>query len=178
MAIAFPLVFHLLVPLPAHFLKNIRSFGKVSSVRIDKTDEPARAHAHADSSLAQKPLDTGALQKYVQGLRAAQTDRILLVSTRHAAPDALLNQKALVAKNTGLTFGSPSMICLVCENDAYPVGGIPLGCAYLIWTNATACQYTDCRGNSGCSVGGFGKAWRWNPVVAVTYQHSEKDSTS
>ncbi len=58
--------------------------------------------AHLDTlsgMLAQQPPDTSALQKYVQGLRASQTDRILLVNTHHAALDALLNQKALVAKN-------------------------------------------------------------------------------
>ena len=58
--------------------------------------------AHLDTLaglLTQEPLDTSALQKYVQGLRASQTDRILLVNTHHAALDALLNQKALVAKN-------------------------------------------------------------------------------
>ena len=49
--------------------------------------------------LAQQPPDTRALQKYVQDLRASQTSRILLVNTHHAALDALLNQKALVAKN-------------------------------------------------------------------------------
>lgn len=58
--------------------------------------------AHLDTlagMLTQEHLNTGALQKYVQGLRAAQTNRILLVNTHHAALDALLNQKALVAKN-------------------------------------------------------------------------------
>ena len=58
--------------------------------------------AHLDTlsgMLTQEPLDTGALQKYVHGLRASQTDRILLVNTHHAALDALLNQKAFVAKN-------------------------------------------------------------------------------
>ena len=58
--------------------------------------------AHLDTLaglLAQEPLDTSSLQQYVQGLRAAQTSRILLVNTHHAALDALLNQKALVAKN-------------------------------------------------------------------------------
>ena len=58
--------------------------------------------AHLDTlsgMLAQQPPDTRALQKYVQGLRASQTDRILLVNTHHAALDALLNQKAFVAKN-------------------------------------------------------------------------------
>ena len=58
--------------------------------------------AHLDTlsgMLTQEPLDTGALQKYVHGLRASQTDRILLVNTHHAALDALLNQKTLVAKN-------------------------------------------------------------------------------
>lgn len=58
--------------------------------------------AHLDTlsgMLTQEPLDTGALQKYVQDLRAAQTSRLLLVNTHHAALDALLNQKALVAKN-------------------------------------------------------------------------------
>lgn len=49
--------------------------------------------------LTQEHLNTGALQKYVQSLRLAQTDRILLVNTHHAALDALLNQKALLAKN-------------------------------------------------------------------------------
>ena len=58
--------------------------------------------AHLDTlagMLIQEPLDTGALQKYVQDLRVSQTSRILLVNTHHAALDALLNQKALVAKN-------------------------------------------------------------------------------
>ena len=58
--------------------------------------------AHLDTlagMLTQEPLDTSGLQKYVQGLRASQTDRILLVNTHHAALDALLNQKALVAQN-------------------------------------------------------------------------------
>ena len=58
--------------------------------------------AHLDTlagMLAQQPPDASAVQKYVQGLRAAQTDRILLVNTHHAALNALLNQKALVAKN-------------------------------------------------------------------------------
>lgn len=58
--------------------------------------------AHLDTlanMLAQEPLDTELLRKYVKDLRAAQTSRILLVNTHHAALDALLNQKALVAKN-------------------------------------------------------------------------------
>ena len=57
--------------------------------------------AHLDTlagMLTQAPLDTGTLQKYVQDLRAAQTSRLLLVNTHHAALDALLNQKAFVAK--------------------------------------------------------------------------------
>ena len=49
--------------------------------------------------LTQEPPDISALQKYVQDLRVSQTSRILLVNTHHAALDALLNQKALVAKN-------------------------------------------------------------------------------
>ena len=58
--------------------------------------------AHLDTLtglLAQELPDTSALKKYVQDLRASQTDHILLVNTHHAALDALLNQKALVAKN-------------------------------------------------------------------------------
>ena len=58
--------------------------------------------AHLDTlagMLAQQPPDTSTLQRYVQDLRESQTDRILLVNTHHAALDALLNQKALVAKN-------------------------------------------------------------------------------
>ena len=57
--------------------------------------------AHLDTlagMLAQQPPDASAVQKYVQGLQAAQTDRILLINTHHAALDALLNQKALVAQ--------------------------------------------------------------------------------
>lgn len=57
--------------------------------------------AHLDTLaglLAQESPNTGVLRKYVQGLRSAQTNRILLVNTHHAALDALLNQKALVAK--------------------------------------------------------------------------------
>ena len=58
--------------------------------------------AHLDTlsgMLTQQSPDTSALQKYVQDLRSSQTNRILLVNTHHAALDALLNQKALVAKN-------------------------------------------------------------------------------
>lgn len=58
--------------------------------------------AHLDTlagMLEQKAVDIGSVQKYMDGLRAAQTSRILLVNTHHAALDALLNQKALVAKN-------------------------------------------------------------------------------
>ena len=58
--------------------------------------------AHIDTLaglLTQEPLDTSTLKKYVQDLRSSQTSRILLVNTHHAALDALLNQKALVAKN-------------------------------------------------------------------------------
>lgn len=58
--------------------------------------------AHLDTMagmLAQKTVDIGSVQKYMDGLRAAQTNRILQVNTHHAALDALLNQKALVAKN-------------------------------------------------------------------------------
>ena len=58
--------------------------------------------AHLDTlagMLTQEHLNRGTLQRYVQTLRSAQTDRLLLVNTHHAALDALLNQKALVAKN-------------------------------------------------------------------------------
>lgn len=58
--------------------------------------------AHLDTlagMLTQEHLNTGALHKYIQSLRSAQTNRLLLVNTHHAALDALLNQKALVAKN-------------------------------------------------------------------------------
>lgn len=57
--------------------------------------------AHLDilaDLLTQEPQDAKAAQKYIDGLRAAQTSRILLVNTHHGALDALLNQKGLVAK--------------------------------------------------------------------------------
>lgn len=57
--------------------------------------------AHLDTLsalLEQENIETTAVQKYVHDLRAAQTDRILLVSTRHTVLDALLNQKAVLAK--------------------------------------------------------------------------------
>lgn len=59
-------------------------------------------HAHLDTItalLAQKPLNVNALQEYIHDLQSVQTNRILLVSTHHAALDALLNQKALLALN-------------------------------------------------------------------------------
>ncbi len=58
--------------------------------------------AHLDllsGLLAQNPHDVREAQRYLDSLRAAQTSRLLLVNTHHAALDALLNQKALVAQN-------------------------------------------------------------------------------
>ena len=58
--------------------------------------------AHLDALaglLAQKSPDTDAAQKYIDSLRAQQTSRILLVDTHHSALDALLNQKAFVARD-------------------------------------------------------------------------------
>lgn len=62
-----------------------------------------RAHLDTlDGLLAQKPMDIRAVQQYLGGLRAAQTSRIMLVNTHHAALDALLNQKAFAARNRNI----------------------------------------------------------------------------
>ena len=58
--------------------------------------------AHLDTLAALLAQDNGNLDtvlKYVHSLRSEQTGRILLVNTHHSALDALLNQKALVARN-------------------------------------------------------------------------------
>lgn len=52
--------------------------------------------------LEQKPFDINAIESYVHSLQSAQTSRILLVNTHHSALDALLNQKALVARNRSI----------------------------------------------------------------------------
>lgn len=59
-----------------------------------------RAHLSTlDGMLMQQNRDINTIQTYIHSLQSKQTERILLVNTHHAAPDALLNQKALVAKN-------------------------------------------------------------------------------
>lgn len=62
-----------------------------------------RAHLDTLSAmLAQQPFDIDAIKSYVRSLQSAQTSRILLVNTHHSALDALLNQKALVARNRSI----------------------------------------------------------------------------
>lgn len=62
-----------------------------------------RAHLDTLSAmLEQKPFDINAIESYVHSLQSAQTSRILLVNTHHSALDALLNQKALVARNRSI----------------------------------------------------------------------------
>lgn len=59
-----------------------------------------RAHLSTlDGMLMQQSRDINTIQTYIHSLQSKQTERILLVNTHHAALDALLNQKALVAKN-------------------------------------------------------------------------------
>lgn len=59
-----------------------------------------RAHLSTlDGMLMQQNRDINTIQTYIHSLQSKQTERILLVNTHHAALDALLNQKALVAKN-------------------------------------------------------------------------------
>lgn len=59
-----------------------------------------RAHLSTlDGMLMQQNRDINTIQTYIHRLQSKQTERILLVNTHHAALDALLNQKALVAKN-------------------------------------------------------------------------------
>lgn len=61
--------------------------------------------AHLDtlaSLLARNHEDISAARKYVHDLQTEQTNRILLVNTHHSALDALLNQKALVARNRNI----------------------------------------------------------------------------
>lgn len=60
-----------------------------------------RAHLETlDYFLQQKDLRQA--QQYVAGLRAEQTQRVLLVNTGHAALDAILNQKAAIAQKYGI----------------------------------------------------------------------------
>ena len=59
-----------------------------------------RAHLSTlDGMLMQQNRDINKIQTYIHSLQSKQNERILLVNTHHAALDALLNQKALVAKN-------------------------------------------------------------------------------
>lgn len=59
-----------------------------------------RAHLSTlDGMLMQQNGDINTIQTYIHSLQSKQNERILLVNTHHAALDALLNQKALVAKN-------------------------------------------------------------------------------
>lgn len=59
-----------------------------------------RAHLSTlDGMLMQQNIDINKIQTYIHSLQSKQNERILLVNTHHAALDALLNQKALVAKN-------------------------------------------------------------------------------
>lgn len=62
-----------------------------------------RAHLDTLSAmLEQQPSDINAIESYIHSLQAAQTNRILLVNTHHSALDALLNQKAFVARNRSI----------------------------------------------------------------------------
>lgn len=47
-------------------------------------------------------VEIDAIKSYVRSLQSAQTSRILLVNTHHSTLDALLNQKALVARNRSI----------------------------------------------------------------------------
>lgn len=61
--------------------------------------------AHLDTlaaMLSQENCDIGMIQAYLHSLQTEQTQRLLLVNTHHTALDALLNQKALMAKNRGI----------------------------------------------------------------------------
>lgn len=72
-----------------------------------------RAHLDTLSAmLAQQPFDIDAIKSYVRSLQSAQTSRILLVNTHHSALDALLNQKALVARNRSIDVQFRWMTCL------------------------------------------------------------------
>ena len=65
-----------------------------------KLTHDSRAHVDTLSAmLAQEPPNLSAARAYLRSLQTAQTSRILLVNTHHAALDALLNQKALLARN-------------------------------------------------------------------------------
>ena len=64
-----------------------------------------RAHLSTlDGMLMQQNRDINTIQTYIHSLQSKQTERILLVNTHHAALDALLNQKALVAKIVKLIY--------------------------------------------------------------------------
>ena len=61
--------------------------------------------AHLDTlaaMMSQENCDVGMIRTYLHGLQTEQTKRLLLVNTHHTALDALLNQKALMAKNRGI----------------------------------------------------------------------------
>lgn len=59
-----------------------------------------------DGMLMQQNRDINTIQTYIHSLQSKQNERILLVNTHHAALDALLNQKALVAKIVKLIYSS------------------------------------------------------------------------
>ena len=76
--------------------------------RIVDTQQRKLTHdfrAHLDTlsaMLVQQPFDIDAIKSYVRSLQSAQTSLILLVNTHHSTLDALLNQKALVARNRSI----------------------------------------------------------------------------
>lgn len=55
--------------------------------------------AKKDVCYGETTIRINTIQTYIHSLQSKQNERILLVNTHHAALDALLNQKALVAKN-------------------------------------------------------------------------------
>ena len=55
-----------------------------------------------DVDTVDNDADIDAIKSYVRSLQSAQTSRILLVNTHHSTLDALLNQKALVARNRSI----------------------------------------------------------------------------
>lgn len=60
-----------------------------------------RAHLDALEGLAEQD-NLGALRQYLGQVRCQQTERILLVNSRHAAVDAILNQKGYAGQQQGI----------------------------------------------------------------------------
>ena len=82
------------------WMEQNANFREEAYAQQRKLTHDFRAHLSTlDGMLMQQNIDINKIQTYIHSLQSKQNERILLVNTHHAALDALLNQKALVAKN-------------------------------------------------------------------------------